>query len=492
MSALDVVLLARGAFGLVVGGMLAYMVYTRYDRDSRAMEDAQRRYQPIVDPMTMPLILVLLTALILAVPGIGMTPAYLLNLLPGIFLQISVYYLALLLLLPLLRQRISARAVAVLWILPNYLYVLCYRWTELPMPALVLRADGRALRIALYVWLAGFCAVLLWKIVSHLIFRRRVLLGARPVMDADVLARWQQAQADVSMKKPTYRLMIAPRAVTPVSVGLWRWTIRVLLPERDYAPEELELIFRHELIHIRHQDTRAKLFLALCTAMCWFNPLMWFSMRRCAEDLELSCDEQVLEDAAEPERRQYAELLLTSAGDARGFTTCLSADAAALRYRLKNVLHPAKRRTGALIVGLAFFAMIMTGGFAALAFDPVSARDAAFGGDPDGVTCASGYVTLRDGWNGKMENMQCLDPEGLKAYLAGLECCRLTGNYGYITEGASLIVVFQREDNHFGVTVSDHMLSVNLLNGGNRENYYLYEPLDWDYVNAMLAVDTEK
>lgn len=59
----------------------------------------------------------------------------------------------------------------------------------------------------------------------------------------------------------------------------------------------------------------------------------------------------MLLDEPQPVRRQYAELLLQTAGDERGFTTCLSATAGALRYRLRNIMTPGKKRTGAILSG---------------------------------------------------------------------------------------------------------------------------------------------
>ena len=67
---------------------------------------------------------------------------------------------------------------------------------------------------------------------------------------------------------------------------------------------------------------------------------MWMAMERSAQDMELSCDETVLLEADDVTRRRYAGLLLATAGDSRGFTTCLSASASALRYRLRNVSIP--------------------------------------------------------------------------------------------------------------------------------------------------------
>lgn len=109
--------------------------------------------------------------------------------------------------------------------------------------------------------------------------------------------------------------------------------------------------------------------------MCWFNPLVWLAMSRSAEDLELSCDEAVLFGAPKDERRRYADLLLSTAGDARGFTTCLSATGRSLRYRLKNVMQPPMKAGGALAIGLAVFFMLLCFGQVALAYGGGVGRD---------------------------------------------------------------------------------------------------------------------
>ena len=106
----------------------------------------------------------------------------------GIFLHISMYYILLLLFLPFFRERISARACAMLWMIPNYLYLTEMGGMEVPEPALVLRAPERLVWGVFAVWLLGFAGVLGWSILSHLRFRRQILSTAREVTDPAVLA----------------------------------------------------------------------------------------------------------------------------------------------------------------------------------------------------------------------------------------------------------------------------------------------------------------
>ena len=180
--------------------------------------------------------------------------------------------------------------------------------------------------------------------------------------------------------------MVWPQVGTPMTVGCFERTMVLALPRASYSPKERELIFRHELRHIIRCDSRTKVFLGFCAAMCWFNPLGWLACRRAADDLELSCDEAVLEGADEGTRKEYALLLLNSAGTGRGYTTCLSAAAGSLRYRLKRVMKPGRRLAGSLAVGASMFALFLTFGSVALADSPASARELIFGRAPQGIT----------------------------------------------------------------------------------------------------------
>lgn len=310
-------------------------------------------------PLIMPgMLLVLAVAAPLAM-GLRQGLDYLLGLMLEVFLLLSAYYVILLCCLPLLRRVFSARACATLWILPAFLYWLPHMWRNYPIqPRLVLKLSPQLAMILAAVWLVGFVAVLVWKIAAHLLFRREVLADAYPVTDPAILELWEREMRLIERKKPI-PLLYSEKIVSPMTIGKNDKAIRTLLPQRSFTMAELQLIFRHELRHVQRLDVDTKMFYAFCQAMCWFNPLVWIAMDKAAADLELSCDEMVLYGKNEGERRQYAELLLDSAGDDRGFTTCLSASAKTLRYRLKNVVKERRRLTGSLLVGLSLAALLL-------------------------------------------------------------------------------------------------------------------------------------
>lgn len=483
--------LSRGLFALIFAVALAVAFYRKSEIESTMGfgERSRERYASMISPLLLPVFIILVFILMLAVTDAEYTKARMLSLCFSIFLHICIYYVLLILALPLLRMAISARACAMLWLLPNFLYVTEQRYMSLPSPRLILRLPGKAVEIALFVWLAGFAAVSTWKTVSHLVFRRQLLRDAYDVTDPSVRDLWLQEQRSAHVKKPNIRLMISPNTTSPLSIGLFRQTLRVVLPERSYTEDELTLIFRHELVHIQRQDIGNKFFLAFCTAMCWFNPLMWIAMRRSADDLELSCDETVLSDATEDTRLRYADLILRSAGDGRGYTTCLSASASALRYRLQNIMKPRKRFAGGVTAGFVLFTLIVSCGHVALAYSGGTAHEVVFDGAPANVVFALDSVN----WGSErgFQSRTCSDENALTEYIAGLRLYRITGNYSFPVEGNRLTIIYRGPEGTFGVDLRDSVLTVAPLSASKQRQtrYYLYDKVDWAYIKSLLGPD---
>lgn len=407
---------------MVIAVIVTVLIWFRFtDRNRKDSNCGSDRWLPVFDP----------TYLVTVVPII-FTAALILNgaerfrtvsnALAETMLTTAVYFAILLPVLPLLRRAFSARACAMLWLLPNVLYFVLWDSMGRSKPFVVLPVRAK-LDWLLWVWLAGAVVVMAWKVAEHIRFRRALLRDAREP-DAETLALFQSVREEMeteAMRKDPLPLLISPHTDTPLSVGLTRKSLRVVLPERRYTPDELRLIFRHELIHIARQDAGTKLFMACCTALMWWNPLMWLAMRRCADDLELGCDEFVLLDEPEAERGRYANLLLKTAGDERGFTTCLSATAEALRYRLENVLHPKNKMLGGMMLGIVALALVVFSGSLAIAYAPQRLDEAACISTNEGEW----YYNPRD----ELTSAPRPDGTALWEALRSREVYQLSGNY---------------------------------------------------------------
>lgn len=320
-----------------------------FGRDRREMNT-----QVYASPLWVPVFLLLLLIVMLQ----NHTPSEALSVFLGFvcyfMLVISILYAVLLVLLPLLRRYFSARACATLWLLPVFSCI-CPMYLSLPC---VLISPNTTAYYLLVIWVVGFVILFTGCILSHLFLRRTIRRSATAEPDPATLRIWQEEMNALGFVTPV-RLVRTPAAHVPFSIGHTKKTRMCILPMRAYTERELRLIFRHELHHLRRRDTDSKLFFAFCGCLCWFNPLVHLAIRRAADDLELSCDEIVLEHEDDETRSFYANLLLNTAGERRGFTTCLSARAASLRYRLGRVTHERKTSEGTLMIMFFMFLFLL-------------------------------------------------------------------------------------------------------------------------------------
>lgn len=483
---MTVELLPKLLFAILVGIAIVTVVFSKLEPES-GQESERQKYTPYIPAMMLPAVLAVVVTLSFPQYGARGTAERVIAVVFGVFLHISVYYLLLMLLMPLLRRFISSRACAMLWIVPTYLYLTQYSFMVLPAPKLVIRAPEGLVWTLAVLWAAGFVGVLAWKMIEHLVFRSRILKNAVEVTDERVLEIWNRELDEAFKKKPKYRLVVSPDISSPLSIGFFRRSTRVVLPRKEYSDEELSLIFRHEIVHLSREDSDNKFFLMFCTAMCWFNPLMWIAMKKSAEDIELSCDETVLLDADEATRYEYAGLLLKNAGSTKGFTTCLSASANSLRYRLKAVTKPKKMRTGAVIVGVTLFALIMSYGYVALAYGDTTGADVLYkSGDIKDYHLQ--YARMND--NEFAADYHCAAEAALHEYLSELEMITVSGNYSFSGDGRECSLSFSTPDGILVARISDNYIHLNPLYnkpGEYDRGYYLPQGIDWERFDSLVT-----
>ena len=475
----------RIAFALIFGVLFAWIAFSRPE-EAEDPEGKGPRYRPYLNGWLMPGYMTTLLVGSLIVSGWRGWDEVSWGVITWIlvaFLHISLYFILLLLAQPLLRRYLRAGSCALLWLTPNYLYLTLSSGMMITPRWVVSLPQGVVGRLAI-VWLAGALVILGWKIFSHLRFRRWLLRGAEEVSDPDVLAVWQAEVERAREKKPKFRLVISPQASTPMTIGLFSKSVRVVLPRRHYTPEELKLIFRHELVHIGREDAWNKFFVTFCIAMCWFNPFMWLAMGRSSEDLELSCDETVLSSLGEGERRQYAELILRTAGDGRGFTTCLSASASALRYRLKNIVRPARKHVGALFVGVVASLLFLTCGQVGLAYGMGTGEVYICQNEAESISLAKVTQTKEEA----RKVIQCRDEEALTDYLSSLTLYQAVGTYDCDSGEKQLSLTYNTSQGTLGVILWENYVRVmpSWEKDLKEQDYYVSGGLDWEKLDGLF------
>lgn len=133
---------------------------------------------------------------------------------------------------------------------------------------------------------------------------------------------------------------------------------------RIYLPfgidgRERELVIAHECMHKKRGDNWLKLFGFICLAVHWFNPLVWISYMTLCRDIEDACDEQVIRNLEEEDRKTYSTALLACAQKRRYLTVCpVAFGEISIKQRILNVLNYRKPTTWICVV--AVIAIVLT------------------------------------------------------------------------------------------------------------------------------------
>ena len=398
----------------------------------------------------------------------------------NIFCVIFVYYLILLIFLPLIRSHLSVTSIVTLWALPNMLY-LGFNIVRYAEPLWIIETPGKLIYILCAVWMMGFVCVLLISCMDHLIFRRKILKDAIPLEDQEIVECMKQVMAELQYKRKMPVTVISPSIVSPCSIGLFPWAIRLVLPKKEWKTNELRSVLLHELIHLNRKDNYVKFSLVFMTAICWFNPFMWKAMRKSAQDIELSCDEQVLTGMGMEERKAYAGIILHTAGSQRGFTTSLSSSAQSLKYRISCILNPPKRHSGAAVCSVVMLVMMITCGMFSFAYDPQPFWKVAYDHqDIDNARIAWCYDT------GNKNALSVTDEQGLIHYLSDMQLSRFTGNLPNQASNAMSINI-TLSDRDCWIILEDDYLAIADENF-HKTYYYISSGNDWDYLYSITSV----
>ena len=180
-------LFMKGFFAGILGLSFAAIVFSRFDEEvgSESTDKGVQKILPLAHGALLPTFLLALLLLGLKFYGTDLTSKLVLTMCFDIFLHISLYYMILIPLLPVLRKWISARACAMLWLIPNYLYMTQQSYMQIPRPLLTLHVSSKLIAVLSSIWVVGFLSVLLWNIISHLLFRKKILANAAPVTDKE-------------------------------------------------------------------------------------------------------------------------------------------------------------------------------------------------------------------------------------------------------------------------------------------------------------------
>ncbi len=165
------------------------------------------------------------------------------------------------------------------------------------------------------VWCVGVCAMLLYAVLGGVRLKQRVKTA--------VFLSGNLYQSEF-ITSPFVFGLVKPKVYLPFSLG----------------GQELTYVIAHEQVHIKRKDHLWKLLGFCVLAMYWFHPLLWVAYILFCRDMELACDERVIQNLGREERADYTQTLLSCSTKQRGLSVCpLAFGEVGVKERIKHVLH---------------------------------------------------------------------------------------------------------------------------------------------------------
>ncbi|MCM1541039.1 MAG: hypothetical protein NC121_07245 [Blautia sp.] len=205
-------------------------------------------------------------------------------------------------------------------------------------------SHAKVMGILACVWLAGLCACVGHMLYSCLMLKRKLALSI-PYRDH---IRWAE-----TIDTPMVFGLIRPKVYLPFSL----------------EDENLSYVIRHEEMHVRRKDGLLKMAAYVICLVHWFNPFIWIAYLLLGSDLEKACDEEVIQNLAKEDRKEYAYALVHVANRGRKkkrkvFVAPIGFAEGSLKSRVKNVMRYKYTLPGlgavAIVVTIALAVLFMT------------------------------------------------------------------------------------------------------------------------------------
>lgn len=192
------------------------------------------------------------------------------------------------------------------------------------------------LAIAAFIWMMGVVLLLICSLVSYLRFRHMLCQAVREEEN----------------------IFSSDRITTAFVLGFFR--PRIYLP-LGLGSEERQYILCHEQVHIHRKDHWIKAASLLALFFHWFNPVLWFAYRLMCRDMEMSCDERVMDKMGTEIRKDYSGSLLSISMRRSGLSSPLAFGEKDVSGRIKNILRYKKPAFGVLLVILILVTALTVG-----------------------------------------------------------------------------------------------------------------------------------
>lgn len=217
-------------------------------------------------------------------------------------------------------------------------------------------AKIRVWGICFAVWLTGAAFFFAYHLYRLAAFRRKTA-GGREITDPHIRRLLEQNSEKLGIKR-RIKIVECEMVSVPGVMGVFRSV--VLLPKglADAADaQKLEMVFLHELCHVKRRDLIKRYVWLIARTLHWFNPLVWIAYRAYMDDVETACDEMAMRQLSQEGVCTYSQALVEVVKSinrkaVEPVSISLCKNKSKLGKRVENMMKPKRKTMGATIAAV--------------------------------------------------------------------------------------------------------------------------------------------
>ncbi len=137
---------------------------------------------------------------------------------------------------------------------------------------------------------------------------------------------------------------------SPFVLGIIR--PKIYIPYKT-SESDLPLVIAHEKAHIKRLDHLIKPLGFVLLSVYWFNPLLWVAYILLCRDIEAACDERVVKELTDEQRKNYSLALLNASISRKSIAACpLAFGETGVKERIKGVMNYKKPAFWVIIIAV--------------------------------------------------------------------------------------------------------------------------------------------
>ncbi len=165
------------------------------------------------------------------------------------------------------------------------------------------------LNIASCIWLVGVVSIALFFLIISWKFRVKIA-ELEQVPDIKIVSLLEECKKKLIINR-SIPIYACDGFKTPCISGVLK--PKIYIPKYKYSIDDykyLSHIFLHELIHYKRKDLIYNFLGTITILIYWFNPIIWFIVKKMKLQREYACDTYVLEILGKEESIEYGMTLI--------------------------------------------------------------------------------------------------------------------------------------------------------------------------------------